>query len=163
QEILRCESPGETSMPTGDLGGARAYFTPTESVVTAPPVTMVETMYCAHTVLLSGLAELRETSEGSSQGGTPPSGVSSVIVEAGTVAVSICWVGVSSTKVWSGLAGALELVHELLPLAVPSSRTRSAPVGVVPMSQRAINWSVLQLALPTLMSWWTPFRVSVIA
>src|SRR5215813_5224168 len=86
QAILRCESPGVITTFSGGNGCASANFTGTEAVVSEFPFRTEFWMYCTHIVLLSGLADERESRFGSTQGdtGTPASELKSAICDAET-------------------------------------------------------------------------------
>ncbi len=162
QETRRWLSPGEMEMSRGGSGLASAYlmFTAAEVMLGVPPK-REGSWYCTQRTLVSGFAEVRLATSGSSQGVTPAS-AGSTICEAVTLNVCCCAAGVELRKVWSGGVVAASLV-QVLEFLVPISSTRSLPVGVVCRSQLEASCSVLQLARPTSTSLALPLTVRVTA
>src|SRR5712664_38033 len=163
QEILRCPSPAATLTSMGGKGGASAYFTFTDAVETLLPPNTELSEYCRQSLLVSGFADERLVTSGSSQGWTPASDVDRTMSDAERVAKSFCAVGVASRKVRSGGVVALVLLHAPLPLRAPIKRIRSVPVGVVSRFHLAISCRLLQSLAPIRPSWLSPLTVSVTA
>jgi len=83
-------------MSIGGKGGASAYFTFTEAVDTLLPEV---SEYCTQSMLVSGFADERLATSGSSQGWTPASDEESTMACAETVVDSVCAVGGRSRNV----------------------------------------------------------------
>src|SRR5437762_12655205 len=104
----------------GGKGGASAYFTFTDAVVTLLPPNTELSEYCRQSMLVSGFADERLVTSGSSQGWTPASDVDKTMSDAESVAKSVCAAGFASgRKVRSGAVVALVLLHAPLPLRAP--------------------------------------------
>src|SRR3954471_11697380 len=117
QLILRWESPGVIRMLSGGNGGAIANLIGTDAVVRLEFPRVEFEISCTQRVLLSGFAEERPATSGSSQPCTPASAVESTIRCAGMVMEST-WAGggVSSRIVSSGAVVALVVPQTPLPL-----------------------------------------------